>query len=81
MKGAYYDRSDEVIEEVFKSILSRYQIGLEKSMIGSDFIFDCVDLLHCKFHEINLELVGSYIDSPDRIKNKKSNRVSYRWWW
>ena len=81
MKGAYYDKSDEVIEEVFKSILSRYQIGLEKSMIGSDFIFDCVDLLHSKFHEINLELVGSYIDSPDRIKNKKSNRVSYRWWW
>ena len=41
MKGAYYDRSDEVIEEVFKSILSRYQIGLEKSMTLSLTVSIC----------------------------------------
>ena len=33
-------KTDEVIEELFQSLLSRYQTGLETS--GSDFIFDCV---------------------------------------
>ena len=40
-----YDKADEVIEEFSESILCRYQIGLETSMKGSDFIFDCVNLL------------------------------------
>ena len=31
---------DEVIEERFESLLSRYQIGLEASMKGKDFIFN-----------------------------------------
>ena len=38
------DKAHEVIEELFQSLLSRYQIGLETSMKGSDFIFDCVNL-------------------------------------
>ena len=33
---------DEVIEERFQSLLSSYQIGLETSMKGSEFIFDWV---------------------------------------
>ena len=44
------DRVDEVTEELFQLILSRYQIGLETSMKGSDFIFDCVQLLCNKCH-------------------------------
>ena len=39
------DKADEVIEELFQSFLSRYQIGLETSMQVSDFIFDCIHLL------------------------------------
>ena len=35
----------EIIEELFKSILQRYQEGLEESMRGSEFIFECVDAL------------------------------------
>ena len=34
-----YDKANEVIEERFESLLSRYQIELEISMRGSDFIF------------------------------------------
>ena len=45
---------------------------METSMTGSDFIFDCVYLLHFKYHEINVNRDGSYIDSPDWIKNKKA---------
>ena len=47
------DKPEEVIEELFQSLLYRYQIGLETSMIGSDFIFDYVCLLHYKCHKIN----------------------------
>ena len=33
------DKANEVIEKTFQLLLSRYQIGLETSMRGSDFIF------------------------------------------
>ena len=61
---------NEVTEELFQSILSRCQIGLEKLMRASDFIFNCVHLLYYKCHKINFKWSGSYIDSPDWIKNK-----------
>ena len=35
------DKADEAIEEPFQSLISRYQIGLETSMKGSDSVFDC----------------------------------------
>ena len=56
------DKADEIIEKPFESLLKKYQIGLELSMKGSDFIFDCVHLLHYKCHKINLNCGGSYID-------------------
>ena len=59
-----YDNADEVIEELFKSFLNRYQIGLETSMRGSDFVFDCAHFLYYKGHKINPNLHGgSNIDS------------------
>ena len=41
-------------------------------MTGSEFVFDYVHLLYYKCHKINLNRSGSYIDSPDWIKNKKA---------
>ena len=41
-----YDNVNEVIEELFQSLLSRYQTGLETSMRSSDFMFECVHLLY-----------------------------------
>ena len=41
-------------------------------MKGSDFVFDCVHLLYYQCHKINLNRGGSYIDSPDLIKNQKA---------
>ena len=38
----------------------------------SDFIFDCVHLLYYQCHRINFEQGASYLDSPDRMKNKKA---------
>ena len=43
-----YDNINESIKEIFESLLSRYQIGLETLMRGSDFIFDGVNLLYYK---------------------------------
>ena len=45
---------------------------METSVKGIDFIFDCVNLLYCINHKINLNRGGSYVDSPDWIKNKKT---------
>ena len=33
------NETDEIIEDLFDSLLQRYQKGLEKSMKGSDFFF------------------------------------------
>ena len=41
---------DVITEELFDSVLPRYQIGLNTQMRGSEFIFDCVNLLYYKCH-------------------------------
>ena len=63
--------TDEIIEDLFDSLLQRYQKELEESMKGSKFIFGNVDSLHYKLHKISLNRGGSYIDSPEWLKNKK----------
>ena len=63
----------ELIKELFESLKNRYQNNFE----SMKFAFDYVQLLYYKCHKINLNCGGSYIDSPDWIKNKKSNNKSY----
>ena len=41
-------------------------------MRGSEFVFDYIHLMYCKYHKINPNRGGSYIDSPDSIKNTKA---------
>ena len=67
-----YDNPYEVTEELFESIYNRYQVGLERSMRGSDFILDYVHLCYYKCHKINYKRRRPYINSPDCIKNKKA---------
>ena len=64
--------TNEIIENVFDSFLQRYQKGLEESMKGSEFVCDGVDSLYYKLHKISLKRGGSYIDSPEWLKNKKA---------
>ena len=68
------NKTEEVIEELFETFLNRYQIGLETSIRDSDFVFDCFHLLYYKCHKIKFKLDGSFIDSPNWIKNKKETR-------
>ena len=44
-------------------------------MKGSDFIDECVNLLYYKCHKINFKRGGSYIDSPNWIKNRKATII------
>ena len=64
--------TDEIVEELFESLLQRYQEGLEESMRRSEFIFDSVDALHYNVNEIRLSIGGSNIDSPKWLNNKKA---------
>ena len=68
------DETDQVIEEIFQSLLSRYQIGLEKLMKGGNFVFDCVHLLYYKCHKMNPNRHESYKDSPGWIKSNQKNQ-------
>ena len=65
------DEADEVIEELFNLFKKRYQNDLQ-SIRGSEFVSDYVHLLYYKCHRITFNRGGSYIDSPDCIKNKKA---------
>ena len=40
------NKADEVTEVLFQSLLHEYKIGLETSMKGTDFVFDCANSLH-----------------------------------
>ena len=48
------DKVDKVVEKLCESLLDRYQIGLETSIRGSDFIFDCIHWLYYECHKISL---------------------------
>ena len=64
--------TDEVIENLFRSLLQRYQENLEEKMRGSEFVFDGINLLHYDLNKISLNRGWSYIKSPDWIENKKA---------
>ena len=64
--------TDEVIEEVFKSLLQRYQKALGESMKGSHFTFDTVNALYYDLYKISLSRGKSYLDSPEWLENKKA---------
>ena len=57
------DEADEII---------KYQNNLEK-IERKDFVFDYAYSLYYNCHKINPNHGGSYIDSPDWIKDKTDN--------
>ena len=57
------NETDEIIKELFDSLLQRYQEGLEESTKGSKFVFDSVDLFYYKCYWVSLNHDRSYIDS------------------
>ena len=67
------NETDEITEELLKSLLQKYQEGLEELMKESEFIFDSVDLLYYHLQKASIKRIrSSYIDSPKWLKNKKA---------
>ena len=44
----------DIIKELFKSLLQKFQEGLEESMKGNEFIIDSVNLLQYKLNKMKL---------------------------
>ena len=74
-KLTFYNDANEVADELFGWIRSRYPGNLETSMSQSNFYFWLNwndQTVYYKCHKVNLWRGGSYIDSPDWIKKQKA---------
>ena len=58
-----YD-NDDIIEQLFESLLQKYEENLQNKMRGSEFEFDGVNFLYYDFSKTSINRGGSYIDSP-----------------
>ena len=66
------DDNDDIIEQLFESLLQKYEENLQNKMKRSDFEFDGVNFLYYDFNKTSINRGGSYIDSPKCLKDKKS---------
>ena len=58
--------------KLLKEILNHFLLDISSIMKGSSFTFNHADLSNYKCHKIDPNRSGSYIESPDWIKNKKA---------
>ena len=56
--------TDDIIEKISRRIRRKNE--------KSNYTFDSVGALHYKFHKTSLDRGGSYIDSPEWLKNKEA---------
>ena len=68
------NEADDIIKELFESLIKRHQEELETKMKGSQFVFESVDLLYYSLHKTSLNRAGSYIDSSSCLKHKEANK-------
>ena len=59
------NKTDEIIEKLFESLLQNYQKDLEEPMTGSKFVCNSINLLYYHLQKISLKRGGSYIDSQE----------------
>ena len=69
MKGS---DTDEIIILLFESFFKKYEENLQEKMKESDFEFDGINFFYYDFNKTGINKGGSYIDSPQWLKNKKS---------
>ena len=68
----FSDDNDDIIEQLFESLLQKYEENLQNKMRGSEFEFDGVNFLYYDFNKTSINRGGSYIDSRKWLKDKKS---------
>ena len=68
----FSDDNDDIIEQLFGSLLQKYEENLQNKMRGSELEFDGVNFLYYDFNKTSINRGGSFIDPPKWLKNKKS---------
>ena len=66
------DNINEIIKSLFESFLQRFEENLQEKTRGSDFQFDSINFFSYNFNKTSIYRGGSYIDSPEWLKDKKS---------
>ena len=66
------DDNDDNIEQLFESLLKKYEENLQNKMRGAEFEFDSVNFLYYDFDKTSINRGRLYIDSPKWLKDKKS---------
>ena len=66
------NEKDEIIEKLSEFLLKNCKKDLEEPMRESEFVLDSINLLYYHLQKIGLKRGGSYIDSPEWLKNKKA---------
>ena len=66
------DGNDDIIEQLFESLLQKCEENLQNKMRGSEFGFDGVNFLYYDFNKTSINRGGFYIDSPKWLEDKKS---------
>ena len=66
------DDNDDIVEQLFESLLQKYGENLQNKMRGSEFEFDGVNFLYYDFNKTSINRGGSCIDFPKWLKDKKS---------
>ena len=66
------DDTSKIIKSLFESFLQRFEENLQEKMRGSDFEFDGINFFNYNFNKTSIYRGGSYIDSPNWLKDKKS---------
>ena len=66
------DDTNEIIKLLFESFLQRFEENLQNKMRGSEFESDGINFFYYSFNKTSIYRGGTYIDSPKRLKNKKS---------
>ena len=59
--------TEEIIEELFHSLLRRYQVSLEQLANNSNFLFDYVEGSFYKCHKISISFGETYVGVLYRV--------------
>ena len=73
------DDNDDIIKQLFESLLQQYEENLQNKMRGSEFEFDGVNFLYYDFNKTSINRGGSYKDSLKWLKNKKINYKCFQY--
>ena len=66
----FRDDNDDIIEQIFESLLQKYEENLQNKVKGSEFEFDGVNFLYYAFNKTSINRGGSSIINPKNNDNK-----------